>query len=144
MPLAQEKRCRGQIEPGPCAGDRQQRVHILVARSRDLDHLAIHYLLARQTDLAEQPPDRGMEPEDAANDFLGQGEEPVVTAHVQDFVAQDGFLYLTRRSSEKFAGSSTTGCSRPKVTGLEIASETRISASTLQVEHGIERQRVAA
>src|SRR5664280_2706444 len=93
MPLAQEKRRRGQVEPGFCAGDREQSIEILVARPGELDHLAIHYLLAGETDLAEQPPDRGMEPEDTADELFGQGEEPVATAHVQDFMAEDGLLY---------------------------------------------------
>src|ERR1035438_3945381 len=77
MPLAQEKRRRGQVEPGFCAGDRQQSIQILVARPRELDHLAIHYLLAGQTNLAEQPPDRGMEPEAGSALMLkseGQGK----------------------------------------------------------------------
>src|ERR1035438_9014951 len=93
MPLAQEKRRRGQVEPGFCAGDRQQSIQILVARPRELDHLAIHYLLAGQTNLAEQPPDRGMEPEDTADQFFDQSGEPVVPPHVQDFMAEDRLLH---------------------------------------------------
>ena len=93
MPLAQEKRRRGQVEPGLCAGDREQRIQILLARPRQLDHFAIHHLLARQTDLAQQPPDRGMEPENTADQFFGQGEEPVAAPHVQNFMAQDGVLH---------------------------------------------------
>src|ERR1039458_6957971 len=93
MPLAQEKRRRGQVEPGFCAGDREQRIEILVARPGELDHLAIHHLLAGETDLAKQPPDRGMEPEDTADQFFDQSEETVATAHVQDFMAEDGLLH---------------------------------------------------
>jgi hypothetical protein len=95
---------------------------VLIARPREFDHLAIYYLLAGETDLAKQPPDGGMEPEDAADQFFGQGEEPVATAHVEDLMAEDSLL---RGHVEfgKLAGRSTAGRRNPKVTGLEMASE---------------------
>ena len=136
MPLAQEKRRRGQVELRFCAGDREQSIEILVARSGELDHFAIHHLLAGKADLAEQPPDRGMEPEDTADQLFREREEPIVAPDVQDFVAENGLLHATASSSGKFAGRSTAGRKKPKVTGLEIASEIRRSASTPQEETG--------
>ena len=93
MPLAQEERRRRQIQLRPRAGHFEQRIHVGIARLRDLDDPAIHRLFARQLNFAEQPPDGGMEPERGAHQFLGHREKPVAPLHVQVFVAQDGLLH---------------------------------------------------
>ena len=109
MPLAQEKRRGGQVELRFCAGDREQSIEILVARSGELDYCTIHYLLAGKTNLAEQPPDRRMEPEDTADQLFHEGEEPVVTPNVDDFVAEDGLLHGQRRVRENFQEGARRG-----------------------------------
>ena len=93
MPLAQEKRRRGQVELRFCAGDREKSIEILVARSGEPDYCAIHHLLAGKAYLAEQPPDRRMKPENTTDQLFHQREEPIVTPDVDDFVAENGLLH---------------------------------------------------
>src|SRR5260370_27771189 len=93
MPVAQERRRGGQVGLRFCAGDREQGIEILVARSGEFGYCTIHYLLAGKTNLAEQPPDRRMEPEDTTDQLFHKREEPIVTTNVDDFVAEDGFLH---------------------------------------------------
>ena len=92
MPFAQKQRRRRQIELQRRAGHGQQRIHILFARLGHVDHGAVHGLLARQLNLAQQPPDGRMEPQARAHQLLGQHRQPVAPPHVQNFVAEDGVL----------------------------------------------------
>ena len=64
------------------------------------DDFAIDGLLASELGLADQPPDGGMEPERGADGLLGDGDDPVATAHVQQLVADDGFLNIGRQFGE--------------------------------------------
>src|SRR5581483_3290213 len=48
-----------------------------------LYNLTIHRLLARELNLAQQPPDCRMEPQHGADQFFAQGKDPIPTADVE-------------------------------------------------------------
>ena len=91
MPLAQKPWRRSQVEvrPRPCHG--QQSVDVFFPGLGPRNHLTIDRLLARQVNLTEQPPNRWMKPPQSSHQFFGDREHPIPPAHVQQFVAEDGF-----------------------------------------------------
>src|SRR5262249_2383893 len=72
----------------------KQRMHVLLAGCGDVDNFAVDGLLASQVNLAQQPPDAGVEPEESADDFFDQGKLPVPAANVRHFVTGDRLLRL--------------------------------------------------
>ena len=145
MPLAQEQRRRREIELRPGACDRQQRIDILVARLRHFDHFAVHGLLARQLDLAEQPPDRGMEPEDGAHHLFGDGEEPVAPLDVEQSRGTGSRPARRARVREIARAAAPPDARRRRSPGWRSRREMpELGASTLQRQRHGERPRTAA
>ena len=76
----------------------QQRLHVAVSRSGELNGALIDNLLAGQLHAADQPSDRGVEPEDAADHFFEDLVEPIATPHVNQLVVRDRFLHVRFRA----------------------------------------------
>src|SRR5579871_87727 len=91
MALSQKKRGGREIRLRPCSGDGEQRIDILLASVRSRYHLAVDGLLARELNLAQEPPDCRVKPQDSSDQFLDHGEDPIAPPDVQQLMAEDGF-----------------------------------------------------
>ena len=96
-------------------------VHVGAAGAGGRDRQTIDDLLAGQLQLADEPPDGRVQPEQREHRLFRQHRRPVATVHVEEFVAEDG-ASLSADADASAAGSSTIGGATPKVTGCATRS----------------------
>ena len=100
MPFGEKRRRRDSPTSTGDDGHGQQSLDI-GPRPRQANDFCIHNLLARQFCLAEQPPNRRIEPEQSARDFFQYRHKPVSSSDVNEFMASNTPLLLFIKGEER-------------------------------------------
>src|SRR5437867_539843 len=92
MMPAKKQRVWRYVEGATCACRRKQGIDVSIGLVRHAHDFRIDDFLARQACLREQPPDRGMEPEQCHDSLFDESQNPVFAANVYEFVTCDPAL----------------------------------------------------
>src|SRR5262245_38814610 len=133
MSPSKKQRRWSEIEAGPHACHRQERVNIGLSRRRQTHDFCIHQLLPSKASLPENPPESRVEPEQGPGNLLEQSYQPVVPANMREFMTRNGALRLSIERNETGGnqddGSENTQRDRPHATPGHAERGARISQS---------------
>ena len=148
MALPQHQRGRQRPRADEAAGHLEKRLEIDAAAGEPARHLPVHDLLAAEADAAEEPVDRGMEPQAGSHHLLGHRQRPVAPLHVQQLMGRDRALHLRSHLQER-RGQEDGGAAEPEGRGrVDLIRDVEAGAHAQalgQVGHGgrenVERDR---
>jgi hypothetical protein len=116
MATTQKERRRSQVQFDPRSCDGKQRGNVVFTSRGQSHDLRIHKLFAGKPGLGEKPPHPRMKPERGGHKLFNNGDQPVHTAHVKQFVTGNPVLRRGTQFQERF-GQQNNGAKKPDCRG---------------------------